>query len=118
MLAATPQTASTTTADGGHPSRGRAKLKMRGTRLAHPIIRVRGAQTSAQLGAQFLGDAHRIDTVAHDLRPDENDQFGALCDLVVAAEQLAELAELIDQRQTAAAVRARLADESREQDGL
>src|SRR5213595_2915088 len=121
MLAATPHRASTAvppTAYRGPPSRRRAKLKMRGMmrlNLAHPIIRVRGTQASAQLGAQLFGDAHGIDTVAHNLRPDEDDEFGALRDLAVGAEQLAELAELIDQRQTAAAVLGPLADQAGEQ---
>ena len=71
--------------------------------LLHAIARVGGAEPPSQLGAHLLGDAHRIDAVADDLRPDEDDQLGALLGLVVVAEQLAELAELVDDRQAGAA---------------
>src|SRR5258705_4823957 len=82
------------------------------------IDRLRGAELAAQLGAQFLGDAHCVDAVADDLRPDEDDQFGALRRLGVAADQLAEIAELIHQRNAGAVAAGVLADQAGEQHGL
>src|SRR4051812_22208941 len=85
------------------PDRGRGHAFRDHARSAGAVVRVGGAQPAAQLGAQLLGHAHRIDAVADDLRADEDDKLGALCALVVAAEQLAEFAELVDQRQAGAA---------------
>src|SRR5215213_584114 len=99
-----------------HPAR-RSTIE-RSAMLLPVETRVRGPDPAAQLRAHLLGDAHRVDTVADDLRPDEDDQLGALSGFVVAADQLAKLAELIDQRNAAAAVLLTLADQSGEQNRL
>src|SRR6478672_3423343 len=40
--------------------------------------RIGGAEPPLQLGAHLLGDPHRVNAVADDLRPDKDDQLGAL----------------------------------------
>src|SRR5947207_11957006 len=50
--------------------------------------RIGGADPPLQLGAHLLGDAHRIDAVANDLRSDEDDQLGPLLASGGIAEQI------------------------------
>src|SRR5581483_6246315 len=86
--------------------------------LADAVRRFGRAEPPAQLGAQLLGNVHGVDTVADDLRPDKDDQLGTLFGLVGIAEELAELAELVDQRQSRPRGRVVLADQAGEQHGL
>src|SRR4051794_13090605 len=125
MLAATAQTPSSARAQTLSvrtlAPEGEAKPEIcikTAPRLLRTVDRLRRAETAAQLGAQLLGDAHRVDAVADDLRPDEDDQLGALDPLGVAADQLAEFTELIHQRNVGAVGAGALADQAGKQHGL
>src|ERR1700737_4176545 len=115
MLATTAMSASSATAQSASArafvSDRRPKPDICIARLLLAEDWLRGADLAAQLGAQFLGDVHGIDAIADDLRPDEDDQLGALGRLGVAADQLAQLAKLIHQRNAGAIAAGVLADE-------
>src|SRR5215470_5037236 len=85
----------------------------------HRSARRRRARRAAQLRAQLLGDEMGIDAVADDLRPDENDQLGALEAVGLLRECAAErVGKLAEQGDAARAALLALADKTGEQHGL
>src|SRR5262249_46091728 len=80
--------------------------------------RLVGTEAIAHARAQLFRDLVGVDAVANDLRADEDDELGAVDGAVVVAEQLAQGAELVEQRQAGPAARLRLGDQPAEQHGL
>src|SRR4029077_20616925 len=95
----------------------RSTTEMRGIGLFPQEARIGRAETPLQLGAHLLGDAHRIDAVADDLRADEDDQLGALFGPVGVSEQVADR-QLVDDRKAGALLVGALADQAGQQHGL
>src|SRR5215475_8513902 len=68
-----------------------------------------------QLLAKLLGDRTGIDAVAHHLRPDEDDDLGALLGTGGAAEQVAEELDVANARKPGLDALIALADEAAKQ---
>src|SRR5262249_39951308 len=89
--------------------------QLRGQRAARRL----GACGSPQFRTEFLGHDMRIDTVADDLRPDEDDELGADEPIGAVGKDAAERArQLVEQGDATAAALLALADEAGQQHGL
>src|SRR3954447_8443318 len=73
---------------------------------------------AAHFRAQFLGDMGGVNTVADDLRTDEDDQLRPRQSAPIAAAGVPEERDLIDDRDRAATSVLRLVDQSCQQNGL
>src|SRR5689334_344913 len=80
----------------------RGRPSSRTNPVRHRNLRWHRLDRPAQLGAQFLGNEVRIDAVANDLRPDEDDELGAHDRLVLVREDVADLGDLIEDRDAVA----------------
>jgi hypothetical protein len=71
-----------------------------------------GESPVPQSCTQFLGDASRVDAIANDPRPDENDELSAFTIYHRLANRPAEVAELIDDGNARAVVILTVADKA------
>src|SRR5262245_8847550 len=106
----------------GRAARGASRVRI-GPALAKPgrerAVRDLGAGGTAQFGAQLLGHEMRVDAVADDLRPYEDDQLGAGQAIGPVGKDAAQRTrQLVEQRQAGAAALLPLADEAGQQNGL
>src|SRR6267378_3082487 len=76
------------------------------------------ADGAAQLGAQFLRNKAGIHAVANDLRADEDDQYGSAVRFVLVREDVAQILNLIEQRNAAAVEILLLLNQARQQHRL
>src|SRR5215468_8164936 len=65
-------------------------------------IRRKRSDGAAQLAAQFLRNKAGVDAVANDLRPDEDDELGSIVRFVLVGEGVAQILNLIEQRNAGA----------------
>src|SRR5262249_33798691 len=89
--------------------------QLRGQRTARCLR----ARSPSEFGAQLFGNEVRIDAVADDLRPDEDDELGADRPVGAVREGAAERArQFVEQRDAGAAALLTLANETGHEHGL
>src|SRR5260370_11481420 len=80
-------------------------------------IRWNRADGAAQLGAQFLRNKAGVHAVANDLRADEDDELGSAARFVLGREGVADILNLVEQRNAAAVEILLLLNQARQQHG-